>query len=173
MTTTMSKSATGTIHKHVIVDMADMKLSNDLSGIFSTYVLGSCVAVAVYDPAARVGGLLHYILPESSLNTQKALQNPYIFADTGIPLLFRGAYKLGALKERIVCRIAGGGNVLDPKNMFNIGLQNYNIAKLILSKNNVNVAGELSGGIQGVTLTLHMSTGRTVAKMPTGEEIEL
>jgi chemotaxis protein CheD len=169
----MTRIETETFNRRVIVDMADMKVTNDSSGSYSTYVLGSCVAVAIYDPVAKVGGLLHFILPESAINTQKALQNPYIFADTGIPLLFRNAYKLGAEKERIICRLAGGSDVLDPNNTFNVGMRNHAMAVQILNKNNVKIAGDYPGGRAGVTLTLHMSTGRAVVKLPNGEEIEI
>ena len=54
-----------------------------------TYALGSCIAVAVHDPVTSVAGLLHYMLPEASLDWDKAAQNPYMFADTGIPKLLR------------------------------------------------------------------------------------
>ena len=52
-----------------------------------TYALGSCIAVSAYDPQRKAGGMLHIILPESQLNPEKAAQNPWMFADTGIPLL--------------------------------------------------------------------------------------
>ena len=60
----------------------------------TTYGLGSCIALAIHDPVASVGGLLHFMLPESSLNPRKAGENPYLFADTGIPLLFQAAYAI-------------------------------------------------------------------------------
>lgn len=169
----MSKSPTGIIGKQVIVDMADMKTSDDPAGVLCTYVLGSCLAVAIYDPVVHVGGLLHFIMPEAALNTQKALQNPYLFADTGIPLLYRSAYKMGAVKERIICRLAGGANVLDPNQVMNFGVRNHLAAKTVLSKNNVQIAGERVGGLAGMNLTLHLATGRAVVTLPNGEESEL
>lgn len=170
---TMMSGATQTTRKQVVVDMADMKTSNDPSGVLSTYVLGSCVAVAIHDAQAKVGGLLHFIMPESTINVQKALQNPYIFADTGIPLLFRSAYKLGAAKERIVCRLAGASNVLDPGKVFNVGLLNHLAATNVLSKNNVKVSREYVGGLSGMTLTMHIGTGSAVVTLPNGEKLEL
>ena len=81
---------------NLIVGVSDMKVSNDREAILITYSLGSCIGVAIYDSVARVGGLLHYMLPESGLDQEKARKNPYMFADTGIPALFKAAYKLGA-----------------------------------------------------------------------------
>ena len=166
-------SGTRIVRKQVIVDMADMKTTNEPSGQLTTYVLGACVAVAIYDPKVRVGGLLHYILPESALNPKRALNNPYIFADTGIPLLFRSAYKLGAQKERIICRLAGAANVLDPELIFRLGPLNHLAATTILRKNNVPLTAEHVGGLAGMKLTLHLGTGRAVVSIPGGEEAEL
>ncbi|MBL8223671.1 MAG: chemotaxis protein CheD, partial [Bryobacterales bacterium] len=71
-----------------------------------TYALGSCIGLMVYDPVVRIGGLLHFMLPESSISPLKAVRNPFLFADTGIPLLFRAAYRLGAEKDRMtVCAV--------------------------------------------------------------------
>jgi len=157
----------------VIVDLADMKASNNPSGRMITYGLGSCLAVAIYDPEVRVGGLLHFMLPDSSISQQKALLNPFLFADTGIPFLFRRVYKLGAVKERILCKLAGAANVLDPDNFFNIGMRNHLAATTILSKNGVQVHGEYIGGQSGMTLAMHNATGRVVVTLPSGDEIEL
>ncbi|MCL5270775.1 MAG: chemotaxis protein CheD [bacterium] len=154
----------------IIVDLADMKASNNPLSRMSTYALGACVAVAVYDPEVRVGGLLHYMLPDSSIDMERAFHNPFLFADTGIPLLFRRAYKLGAVKERIQCKLAGASNVLDPNNFFNIGLRNLTAARKILSKNNVTIQGEYIGGLSGMTLTMYLMEGRIVVKLPNGGE---
>ena len=77
-----------------VVGVADMKVSNDQEQMLVTYSLGSCIGVAIYDPVARVGGMLHYMLPESSLDRRKAQKNPSMFGDTGIPFLFKSSYKL-------------------------------------------------------------------------------
>lgn len=81
-----------------IVGVADMKVSNNHEESVITYSLGSCIGLVIYDPAVRVGGILHYMLPESSIDTEKAAKRPFMFADTGIPRLFKTAYKYGAKK---------------------------------------------------------------------------
>lgn len=92
----------------VIVGIADCQISADPESVLVTYALGSCIAVAIYDPAARVAGMLHFMLPESGIDPGKARERPFMFADTGVPLLFRRAYELGADKKRMVVRVAGG-----------------------------------------------------------------
>ena len=55
----------------VIVGVSDMKGSNDPETILVTHALGSCIGVVIYDAVAKVGGLLHYLLPESKLSPEK------------------------------------------------------------------------------------------------------
>lgn len=93
-----------------------MKVSNNQEDVLITYALGSCIGVAVYDPLVRVGGLLHFMLPDSNLDVDKAKANPAMFADTGIPLLFKSCYRLGAEKHRMVVKVAGGASILDDTN---------------------------------------------------------
>ena len=83
----------------LIVGISDLKVSNNPGDVLVTYALGSCIGVAVYDPKARVGGLLHFMLPDSSLDANKAKATPAMFADTGIPLLFKSCYAIGAEKK--------------------------------------------------------------------------
>ena len=80
---------------NIVVGVSDMKASNDPTGTLVTYSLGSCIGVAIYDPVAKAGGLLHFMLPESSLDPEKASTRPFMFADSGIPRLFKAVYKLG------------------------------------------------------------------------------
>ena len=106
-----------------------------------TYSLGSCIAVIIFDPVAKVGGMLHYMLPESSLDPEKAKKNPCMFADTGITRLFRTSYQLGARQENLVVKTVGGAQMLDSNGFFNIGKRNYLAMRKIFWKNNVAVVG--------------------------------
>jgi chemotaxis protein CheD len=143
----------------LVVGMADCRTSQDPEGVLITYALGSCVAVAIHDRVANVGGMLHFMLPESSLDPAKARERPYMFADTGIPMLFREAYRLGAEKRRLVVRLAGGAQVMDDGGVFNIGKRNYLAARKILWKAGVLVQSEEVGGHDSRTVRLEMSTG--------------
>ncbi|NTW17986.1 MAG: chemotaxis protein CheD, partial [Syntrophaceae bacterium] len=100
----------------IVVGISDFKVSNNANDMLVTYALGSCIGVAVYDPVVKVAGLLHFMLPESSLDAKKAGETPAMFADTGIPLLFKSCYKFGADKKRMVVKVAGGASILDDSN---------------------------------------------------------
>jgi len=56
----------------LIVGISDIKITNNVDDVVITYALGSCIGISVYDPVAKVGGLLHYMLPDSALDEQKA-----------------------------------------------------------------------------------------------------
>ena len=71
-----------------VIGIADCAVTNNPEAVLVTYALGSCIAVTLHDNVSRVGGLLHLMLPESNLDTARAQSNPYMFANTGIPLLF-------------------------------------------------------------------------------------
>jgi chemotaxis protein CheD len=148
------------------VGVGDCKVSNGAESVLATYALGSCIAVAIHDPVAAVGGLLHFMLPESSLNPDKASQNPFMFADTGIPLLFHAAYQLGAEKRRLVVRAAGGAQVMDENGVFNIGKSNHLALRKILWKAGVMIHGEEIGGTTSRTVRLEVATGRFLIRGP-------
>ena len=76
-----------------------------------THALGSCVAVCLWDPVSRVGGMLHFLLPESSINPERAREQPATFADTGIPLLFQTAYGAALSKTRCRVQLVGGAAI--------------------------------------------------------------
>jgi chemotaxis protein CheD len=141
------------------VGVADMKVSNDPEAVLATYSLGSCIGIAIYDAVARVGGLLHYMLPESTLDPEKAKKNPCIFADTGIPALFKAAYKLGAKKQRIKVVIAGGSQILDQKGFFNIGKRNETAVRKMFHRNNVIIDYTDVGGVVNRTVKLAVDNG--------------
>jgi chemotaxis protein CheD len=157
----------------LVVGMADCQVSRSGEDVLVTYALGSCIAVAIYDSVAGVGGLLHYMLPESSISPAKASENPYMFADTGIPLLFRQAYQHGAEKRRLVVHVAGGAQVMDKEGVFNIGKRNYLALRKILWKAGVLLQGEDVGGTISRTVRLEVGSGRFWLRNSGQEELEL
>lgn len=157
----------------MIIGVADMAVSNRPDETLITYSLGSCVAVVIYDPVVRVGGILHYMLPESSMDPEKAKRKPAMFADTGIPMLFKASYALGAQKKNLTVKVVGGAQILDEDGVFNIGKRNYMALRKIFWRNNVLVSAEHVGGSVNRTVRLMMDTGRVILKVSGLGEIEL
>jgi chemotaxis protein CheD len=148
----------------IVVGISDLKVSNNINDVLVTYALGSCVGVTVYDPVVKVGGLLHFMLPESSLDIRKAGENPAMFGDTGIPLLFKTCYELGAKKKRMIVKVAGGASILDDANFFRIGQKNITAMKKLFWKNNVFIEGEDTGSNCNRTFSMHISTGKVFVR---------
>jgi len=157
----------------LIVGISDIKISNNQNDLIITYALGSCIGISVYDPMAKVGGLLHYMLPDSALDEKKAKDNPAMFADTGIPSLFKACYSLGADKRRMIVKVAGGASILDDTNFFRIGQKNIMAMRKIFWKNNVMITTEDTGANHNRTVRLEMATGKTFVRTSGGEMKEL
>lgn len=144
-----------------IVGVSDMRISNQRGDILVTHALGSCVGIAIHDPVACVGGILHYMLPLSKIDDIKADSNPFMFGDTGIPEFFQNAYKYGAKKENITVAIAGGAEILEKCDFFNIGNRNVTIARKMFWKNGIIITAEQTGGTIPRTLYLEVGSGKT------------
>ncbi len=157
----------------LVVGISDLKVSNNPADSMVTYALGSCIAVAVYDPAAKVGGLLHYMLPDSTLDSEKARETPGMFADTGIPMLFKSCYKMGADKKRMVVKVAGGASILDESNFFRIGQKNIMAMRKLFWSNNVLIDAEDTGKNFNRTVRLDLATGKVFIKRAGGPMEEL
>jgi chemotaxis protein CheD len=138
-----------------------MVVSADRDDILVTYALGSCLGVAVYDPVTRVGGLLHAMLPDSSLDPRKAEAVPVMFLDTGVPMLFRECYRFGAKKERLLVKVAGGASFKEDEegDYFQIGKRNALKLKALLWKNGIMIHAHDLGGRHPRTMTLELATG--------------
>jgi len=157
----------------LVVGISDLKVSSNPAESLITYALGSCIAVAVYDPAAKVGGLLHYMLPDSTLDAAKAKETPAMFADTGIPLLFKSCYKMGADKKRMVVKVAGGASILDESNFFRIGQKNIMAMRKLFWSNNVLIDAEDTGKNFNRTVRIDLGTGKFFIKRAGGQMEEL
>ncbi|MHB1183968.1 MAG: chemotaxis protein CheD [Desulfobulbia bacterium] len=157
----------------IIVGISDMKVSNKPEDVLITYSLGSCIGVVIWDPVAKVGGLLHYMLPDSSLDKEKAEIKPFMFADTGIPRLFKETYKFGALKNRLIVKVVGGSQIMDSAGIFNIGKRNQAVLRKMFWKNQIMLAKEDVGGTGNRTVSLEIGTGITHLKVSGRGEFEL
>jgi len=147
--------------KHT-VGVAEMRISAEPGDVIVTHALGSCLGIAAHDPDAGVGGILHVMMPKSSINPEKAEKNPFMFVDTGVPAFFRDLYAVGAVKPRLVVKVAGGASVqIGTSDRFEIGKRNMTMLKKLLWKNDVLMASDDVGGSKARTMYLEIGSGRT------------
>jgi chemotaxis protein CheD len=150
-----------------------MKLSAQPGDQLITYALGSCLGIAIHDPVAGVGGLLHIMLPLSTIDPEKASKNPYMFVDTGVPKLFLSCYQAGAQKQRLLIKVAGGASVHgdDNADQFQIGKRNFVMLQKLLWKNGLLVKACDVGGSYSRTMMLDVASGEVTLKTHAGTKI--
>ncbi|OQX27935.1 MAG: hypothetical protein BWK80_02810 [Desulfobacteraceae bacterium IS3] len=144
--------------RHIVL-VGNMKVGKK-GDIIVTYALGTSLGLTAYDPVAKVGGLLHAMLPLSRSDPQKAETNPCIFVDTGIPKLFQEITEMGGQRARLILRAAGCFRPAGENEMFKIGERNYSVLKKILWKNSMILESEDVGGVANRTVNFDISTGQ-------------
>ena len=141
------------------VGMADYKVGRAPS-ILISYGLGSCIGVSMYDPTAKVGGLLHIMLPDSK--SSRTTENPAKFADTGMPLMLKDVLALGANKSRLVAKAT---------DIMKVGQRNAETVKEILKTMGIRLIAEDTGENYGRTVQINLENGvYTVKTMVKGEK---
>ncbi len=156
----------------VPVAMATMAVSNNPREVLVSHALGSCVAVALYDPVQRVAGMIHLMLPSSSINPEKADARPAMFVDTGVPALFEAMYSAGCYKAGLWVKVCGGGRVLNTSASFDIGRRNYEMLTRLFELNDVSPAAVDVGGNVTRTARLYVADGLTTVTIR-GTEVVL
>lgn len=149
------------------VGVADLKVTNN-RGVLASFGLGSCVAVAMFDPEKKVGGLAHVMLPDS--RGKDSSQNPGKFADVAVARLLEEMLERGARCERVICKIAGGSHMFEipglmrkdsnaAVEMARIGYRNVEAVKRALEDLGIRLVGQDTGGNHGRTIKFDTSTG--------------
>lgn len=146
------------------VGMADLKVGH-APDTLTTLGLGSCIGLTLYDPVTKIGGLVHYMLPDST--QLKNNTNIAKFGDTGIRELFKQVVAMGANQRRLVSKIAGGACMFETSGLSsvgNIGKRNAEAAKIALKELKVPLIAEDTGLNYGRTVELNCETGDFLIK---------
>jgi len=153
------------LKRTITVDISDAKVSADPAHVLVTYSLGSCIGVCLYNIAERTGGMLHYLLPDSSANPQRAKENPFIYADTGMEALLEKLVSTGIKKSQLRVKVAGGAQRLKiTTKTFDIGKRNYLAIRRILWENGMFIEAEDVGGCLPRTLYMSIADGSVIVK---------
>jgi chemotaxis protein CheD len=142
------------------VNAGEVIVSKTAADVLTTSApVGSCVAVCLWDPVSGVGGLLHFLWPDSKLNPQRAGSEPACFADTGVQLLFDQAASMGAVRGRCKVRLVGGAEIADREQADRWAKRNLLAARSVLWRSGVFLEGEEVGGNKARRATLAVSNG--------------
>jgi chemotaxis protein CheD len=124
--------------------------------------LGSCVAVILYDPVLKIGGLVHALLPKAPVNCQTDDK----YADSGTKKLFRELTSKGATKERLVAKLVGGAQMFSNLNLSisDIGKSNVVEARKVLRELGIRIVAEDVEGKRGRSAYLNSENGKVVVE---------
>ncbi|MGB9640370.1 MAG: chemotaxis protein CheD [Anaerolineales bacterium] len=158
---------------NLAVGLGEIKLSQDPEDILVAYGLGSCVAVGMADPQARVAGLLHAVLP---YNPNGSLTPSPKYVNNGIEILLNEIIAHGAHPNRLIIRVAGGANMLNAPGYtqsFNIGSRNVEATYETLQRLKLKVTSQEVGGTIGRTVRFYVRDGKMTIRTLGNQEREI
>ncbi len=142
------------------VNFGQLKITRNIAETLVAFSVGSGMAISIYDPKAKVGGLLNVVLPDSSMMSPlKAQFQPFMFADTGLGAFLNGLNDIGARTENLKVVLAGGAQIMDQTDAFNIGNKNLQAVTSFLGERNLAIHYADTGGLFLRTLRLDMGNG--------------
>jgi chemotaxis protein CheD len=154
-----------------VVGISDCKVGSGADESVITYALGSCVGLALYDARAKVGGILHIMLPDSSVRSSNAELNPFMYADSGVQAFLQLLASRGADRARLVAKAAGGANMLRHSSVLDIGMRNIEAVMAIIERERIPLLGRSLGGTVGRSMQISLDDGTVhIRLLGVGEE---
>lgn len=118
-------------------------------------VLGSCVAVCLYDPVRRLGGMNHILLPGRCLNCVSSRYGVH-----AMELLINDLMQLGGDRKRLVAKAFGGANVISELKQTPIGDNNVRFVRKFLATERIPLVAERLGGSRAIIVQFRTDTGK-------------
>ena len=156
----------------IAVGLGEIKISTDSESVLVAYGLGSCLGIGMYDSAAKIGGMLHAVLPQRTNGDMRLTK----YVDTGVPEMVKRMLAAGARREHLIVRVAGGANMLLNVafvKTLNIGERNVAAAHEVFTRAGLNVVGQEVGGNTGRTVRLYVADGRMTVRVMGGRAREV
>lgn len=123
-------------------------------------ILGSCVAVALWDSVLEFGSINHYMLPH--WNGEGTPSNKY--GDIAIPAIINKMLALGSNKNNLRAKVFGGCETGAPNGVFHIGERNIELAIELLKKEQIPVLSHNVGGYRGRKVLFYSESGKVMIK---------
>jgi chemotaxis protein CheD len=127
-------------------------------------ILGSCVAVCLWDPQAGVAAVNHFLLPHPPQGARASER----FGTMAMQAIIDGVLQHGAQTQHLRAAVVGGGRPVETAVPGDIGAANRELALAVLEAHRIRVAYDHTGGAYGRKLTFHTGTGRVVVEKVRG-----
>jgi chemotaxis protein CheD len=151
--------------RRLMVRMAEQAVSGEATDVLVSLGLGSCIGLALVDDDARVAGLSHIVLPESSARTGG---HPAKFADTAVPALIEAVVRCGASRTRLKAVLCGGAHMFSSSNgtssLLQIGERNATRTLAELKERRIPVRARDVGGSSGRSIEVRVATGEVLVR---------
>ena len=148
------------------VSIGEIVVSDAPEDVLVSYGVGSCVAVCLYDPVARVGGMLHALLPTAP-DGNKGRSRLTKFVDQGMGLLIEALLEVGARRGRLIAQLCGGARVLSAPGFdgsLDIGERNVLAAERALRAAGLRIRAQATGGQIGRTVKFYIADGQVTLR---------
>ncbi len=142
-----------------IIGIGEWLISTKPEDVITTYALGSCVALIALCRKKHIGAMAHIALPNSTIDPEKAKNQPAYFADLAVPIILEAFQKQGIQPKEIEIKLVGGAQMLDPNGIFDIGRRNVLEIKKLLWQNMLAPVAEDVGGSISRTVSLSIGEG--------------
>jgi chemotaxis protein CheD len=157
------------------VRMGSLSVSSEKNTVLTTFV-GSCVALCIYEPVEKIGGLAHIMLPDSEGNHFPTNNFDAKYADHALKLVLDAMKQKGAEHERMVSKLVGGAKTFSNENstadtLFNIGERNCASIRVLLNSSKIPILAEELGSTQGRWVKLDINSGKVMVKKRNKEAI--
>jgi len=144
----------------LVVKMGEVQASRE-DATLETFGVGSCVAIVLYDPQTKIGGMAHVMLTQERASDMQKTAHPLRFVEQAIPFLIKAVERLGAERSRLVAHVVGGAQMFqsyrDPSNA--IGPKNTETTLQILREAGIPVRTKETGGTKGRNVHFDLATG--------------
>ncbi len=158
------------------VGLGELVISRDPLDVIVAYGLGSCVGVVAIDPATKLAGLLHAVLPRATDGLESALIHPTKYVESGIETLVTNLLNEGANRARLTIRLIGGANMLLNAGLtrsFDIGTRNIEAARTTLNRLRLPITAAEVGGHFGRTVRIYVADSRVTVRVAGAKEHEI
>jgi chemotaxis protein CheD len=129
-------------------------------------VLGSCVAVCLYDPIRHLGGMNHILLPGKSLNCVSTRYGVH-----AMEMLINDVMQLGGDRKKLIAKAFGGANVIQELKQTPIGDNNVKFVREFLSTERIPLVAQRLGGSHAIIVQFRTDTGKAHVRHVNGSRL--